>query len=311
MPVHNGERWLAQALESALAQTFSDFEVVVVDDGSTDGSASVVESFAERDPRVRLVRMAHAGVRCARGVSLVEARGRFVGFLDADDEWLPTRLERQFPYVDERTVVFSDAYLADGDGRIERRYSEWRPVPPLHYPATGLFPHLLALGCFVHIVTVLAPRQLLLDAGAFHALHSSQDTGGTEDYEMWLLLGLRGATFHYLDEPLALYRRHADQITADGWKMMDAEGATLDALMPEARGNDRRLLRQARRHWRKRAEMIHRKHGWRQILAGDTGAARRALGRSLRVRPYSPYAWLALSLTLCPPLARRVVRGRV
>ena len=313
MPVYNGERWLARAVESVLAQTFADFELVVVDDGSTDGSAAIVESFAERDPRVRLVRTAHGGVRLARSVSLAEARAPLVAFLDADDEWLPARLERQLPYVDERTVVFADAYMAYEDGRSDRRhYSDWCRPPDLRYPATGFFPHLLGSCCFVWIGTVLAPRQLLLDAGSFRypELHGLRSAEVAEDFEMWLLLALRGARFHYLDESLAVYRRHPDSLSVDWlWpRVLFAEAVVFDALMSEARGGDRRLLR---RQKRQTLEVAYRKRGWQQILAGDTAAARRSLARSLRFRPYSLRAWSALSLTFSPPLARRLVRGRV
>ncbi len=309
--VYNGERWLAQALESALGQTFPDFEVVVVDDGSTDGSASIVESFAERDERVRLVRTTHAGLVSARSASLLEARGRFVAFLDHDDEWLPVRLERQLPHVDEQTVVFSDAQVAEGDEPADHRWSEWFPAPALQYPATGLFPHLLDVP-FIPMLTVLAPRDLLLRAGAFRhgELHGFR-TGGVEDYEMWLLLALRGARFHYVDEPLAVYRLHAGQLSANRLLMAEGGIAVYGSLMSEARGENRRLLRRARQRDRRRSEVALRKDGWRQILSGDVRAARRTLAGSLRIRPQSYRAWLALVLTLCPPLARRTVRGRV
>lgn len=332
MPVYNGERWLPQAIGSVLAQTFEDFELVVVDDGSTDGSAAVVESFAERDARVRLVRAPHDGEPAARAVSLAEARSSLVAFLDADDEWLPNRLERQLPYADERTVVFADSYVADEDRRTERRYSDdFARAPDLRYPAEGLFPHLLVRGSFIMIGTVLAPRELVLAADSFRYadLHGFQ-SNEVCDWEMWLLLALHGARFHYLDEPLAVYRRHPDQQTAlvvyeqqatwdrppnptaaDWSRLLGWMIAVLDGLMPEVRGEDRRLLRRARRQWRKMLEGECRLLGWRQIVAGQTGAARRELLRSLRACPYSPRAWVALSLTLCPPLARRLVSGRV
>lgn len=331
MPVFNGERWLARAIESVLAQTFTDFELVVVDDGSSDGSAAIVESFATRDPRVRLVRAVHAGEPATRSTALVEARAPLVAFLDADDEWLPARLERQLPFVDEGTVVFADAYLADEDKWMDTCYSAICPAPEVRYPAGDLFSYLLFRGCFIMIGTVLAPRELLRDAGGFRYadLHGFQSSEGC-DWEMWLLLALRGARFHYLDEPLAVYRTHPDQETArvfyeqsvswsrppnpdaaDWSRTLDWMLAVLDGLMPDVQGHDRRLVRQARREWRKSLEREHRMLGWREIAAGRTHAARRSLARSLRVGPRSPGAWLALGLSLCPPLARRVVRGRV
>lgn len=101
IPLYNKEASIAQTLDSVMAQECQDFEVVVVDDGSTDGGAAVVENYG--DPRIRLVRQENAGVSAARNRGIEEAKGEYVAFLDADDVWMPrflseiVALQREFP----------------------------------------------------------------------------------------------------------------------------------------------------------------------------------------------------------------------
>lgn len=99
IPVYNGERFLAEGIESLLAQTRPPDEIIVVDDGSTDGSADVARSFGDR---VRYVHQENAGPAAARNRGIREATGDFISFLDADDLWEPTKLERQLRRFDER-----------------------------------------------------------------------------------------------------------------------------------------------------------------------------------------------------------------
>jgi glycosyltransferase involved in cell wall biosynthesis len=100
LPVHDAERYLAEAVESILGQTFPDFELLAIDDGSRDGSAALLERYARRDPRVRLVRRAHAGLVATLNAGLALARGELVARMDADDVALPRRLELQVARLD-------------------------------------------------------------------------------------------------------------------------------------------------------------------------------------------------------------------
>ena len=96
IPCYNAAAFLGEAIESVLQQTFQDFEIVVVDDGSTDNSAAVAKAY----PRVRCICKGHSGISATRNAAIAEAKGEFVAFLDADDLWAPEKLEKQLAYLD-------------------------------------------------------------------------------------------------------------------------------------------------------------------------------------------------------------------
>ncbi|HWG73083.1 MAG TPA: glycosyltransferase family A protein [Acidimicrobiales bacterium] len=102
IPLYNGSPLVAETVSSVLRQTFEDLELIVVDDGSTDGSADTVESQIGGDRRARLVRCANGGVAAARNRGLAQSEGRFVAFVDQDDLWYPDKLRRQVELMDRR-----------------------------------------------------------------------------------------------------------------------------------------------------------------------------------------------------------------
>lgn len=101
VPAHNAEKWLVPTLKSACSQTLDAIEILVVDDGSTDGTVGLVEEMAARDPRIRLIRQENGGVGAARNTAIRAARGEFLAPLDADDIWYPEKLERQVRAMQE------------------------------------------------------------------------------------------------------------------------------------------------------------------------------------------------------------------
>lgn len=119
VPAYNARRWIAATLETALAQTLKEIEVIVVDDGSTDDTAGMVESFTRSDPRVRLIRTQNAGVGAARNTAIKASAGEFIAPLDADDLWNPSKLEKQVrrmrEWGDKAGLVYCWSRLIDED----------------------------------------------------------------------------------------------------------------------------------------------------------------------------------------------------
>jgi glycosyltransferase involved in cell wall biosynthesis len=204
IPVRDGGRYIVAALESALAQTDPDLEVVVVDDGSSDDTAALVEGVQTRDARVRLLRLTRgSGLVDALNFGLEQARGDFVARLDADDLAMPDRLEQQLSFLDANpgvAVVGSALDLVDGRGTHVGRVDH--PTEP------GTVRLRLIQG------NVLAHSAVVIRRDRLDATCSYRRTfAHAEDYDLWL----RIADSHDLAnvaEPLTRYRIHADQVSA-------------------------------------------------------------------------------------------------
>src|SRR5215510_13638387 len=118
IPIYNGERFLRESLESVLAQTFQDYEIVCVDDGSMDGSCALLKQYGAR---VRVIQLANAGQSAARNVGVRQASGGFVAFLDQDDRWYPSKLAQQVTVLSAEpdvVMVHCNYDRIDGDGRV-------------------------------------------------------------------------------------------------------------------------------------------------------------------------------------------------
>ncbi len=165
IPLYNKEPYIARALNSVLTQTFQDFEVIVVDDGSTDGGATIVRGFD--DPRIRMIQQENQGVSAARNQGIEAARAEMVAFLDADDEWLPEfletimRLREKFP----EAGLYGTAYEVHFPGTIARRaYIKDKGERLL----SSYFGALVNFGSNIfNSSSFAAPRNVLIDAGCY------------------------------------------------------------------------------------------------------------------------------------------------
>lgn len=161
--VYNEEQYVAEAVQSILAQSFGDFEYIIIDDGSTDESVTLLERFSREDERIRLVRRPHIGRTRALNEALALARARFIAVMDANDMALPTRLAEQVRFLLEHsgTVCVGSQYeTIDGDGR-----SIDRPRWPSDAPSIRQL--LLAGRCAICHVTSMTRRRAVLAAGGY------------------------------------------------------------------------------------------------------------------------------------------------
>ena len=289
LPAFNAESTIASAIRSALQQTRADLEVVVVDDGSADGTAAAVEETG--DSRVRLVSQPNRGVSAARNAGIAAARGRYVAFLDSDDLWLPRYLElaaEALRSVGRPGFAYTDAYAFDPmTGMVGPRGMVGRrpPVPPPTDPSEFLL-ELLERN-FVHVSTTV-PREVLEAVGGFDAAATP-----AEDYGLWLRIAVSGYDVAWIPGKNALYRIHPEQASRDELKLRRGEAAALRTIQVEDLPTpSHRALLERRRH--------KLEHELRLLQGGAplAGAARKFRRRIGRLRSA---AGLGLSCRERPP----------
>lgn len=246
IPAYNAARTISSAVRSALGQTESQLEVVVVDDGCSDGTVAVIESIV--DPRVRLVSQPNRGLPAARNAGIAAARGAYIALLDSDDLLLPRflALSRQALEITPKPgFAYTDAYVLDtGAGRLRRRSAMARanpPVPPPENP--GEFLAAMLRGNFVYVSTLI-PRSVLDHVGTFDEARTS-----CEDYELWLRILLAGYRAAWVPGRHAVYRKHPGQMSKNLVTMTRNLADVYDGLSPEALPTEahRELLARRRR----------------------------------------------------------------
>ena len=104
-PCYNGSDYIAETIESVMAQSYSNWEMIVVDDGSKDSTASIVQNYVEKDARIKLIRQKNKGSAAARNNGIKSAKGRYIALLDSDDVWMPEFLEKQIAFMKEKNAV--------------------------------------------------------------------------------------------------------------------------------------------------------------------------------------------------------------
>jgi len=199
MPVYDAEAYLAEALESILAQTFGDFELIAVDDGSRDGSLAILESTAARDPRLHVIARPHAGIVSARNAALGVAQGQWLAVMDADDVAHPERLARQVAYLrshPEISALGAEVEIIDPEGWPIRRLNV-----PLEHAAIDAALMRGRGDALVHPVATFR-RKALLAAGGYREGYDS-----VEDLDVYLRLAEHGRLAN-LPETLLRYRHH-------------------------------------------------------------------------------------------------------
>lgn len=207
IPAYNAMNYLPETVESVLRQTFTNFEVLIIDDGSSD---NIVQWASELvDTRVKLIKQANQGVSAARNAGIARAQGEYVAFLDADDLWEPTKLEKQVRCLEDNPVVglvHTWMILADEQGKSKGKL--------IASNAEGDVWQQLVVRNTILTSSVMVRRCCFENVGVFDCSLRSY-----EDWELWIRIASR-YSFTLIKEPLVLYRQHTSN-TSNNWQVME------------------------------------------------------------------------------------------
>jgi teichuronic acid biosynthesis glycosyltransferase TuaG len=208
MPAYNAMNYISESIESVVQQTYPHWELIIIDDGSTDKTKEIVAPYLTADCRIKYLWQPNGKQGKARNNGLRHANGKYVAFLDADDIWLPNKLHTQLKEIEEHRVdlVFSDAYIFES-----LPVDKFRKMNTV----TGLFKGKEAIMQMLEInripiLTVIVKKEALEKVGGFSEKEAIQNN---EDYHLWLKLLLDGYTFYASPEITSAYRDHLGSVT--------------------------------------------------------------------------------------------------
>jgi len=293
IPTYNYARFLGEAIQSVLDQTFQDFEIIVVDDGSTDNAKEVVEKF--KDTRIRYIYQDHRGASAAQNVALHAARGEYITGIGADDIYLPQNLEIKVNLLDSRPeidLVCSDVYgFDDKTGPIvgslwhgpTAQYSGFDPVKAVSQPLKEL----LRYGC-VFLVQASLIRSKVFDVVGYF----DESLSASEDWDLVIRIVQR-FRLEIIDLPLLKLRRHDANLSIDPVKSYLGAVAITDKLIrtiPLSR-EELKLLKQ-------KLLPLHTRVGREALLGGKEAVARIAFISAIKLAPWNfrLYNYLFFSL---------------
>ncbi len=272
-PTYNREAFLPAAIESVLAQSYKEFELIIVDDGSTDNSRELINAYADKDPRVKYLYQENQRQSVARNYALSIAKGDFICFLDSDNYWPHDKLEKSlkaFEQHPEADIVYGDCITIDEQGNELHRNNMRR--------YSGSIAALLLKDNFVSMNTTMTRRKCFNEMGGMSGKRRVAD-----DYDLWLKFSAR-YRFQYIPEFLAYYRVMENQISSNKKLRFETnEKIILDflAAFPDAVSEYEKKAGLTAFYTRKA----------RHYAASDKKEAYKAIRIALGINPFSLGVW--------------------
>jgi glycosyltransferase involved in cell wall biosynthesis len=298
MSVYNGERYLRPAVESILAQTLADFEFVIIDDGSTDASPSILRQYADRDPRVKVTVRENRGLPATLNEAFATSHGKYLARMDCDDVALPKRFERQVALLDADPAVACTGgwfQLIDGRGRLLTTLSP--PAGDAAIQAKLLRGH----AAICHPCAMIR-RTAMERVGGYDTRFTT-----AQDLDLWLRLGEVG-TLANVAEPVLQFRLHKSSVSEtkreqqremgrlacdEAWLRRGLTGMTYEAEEPWRPGSDR-----ASRH------RFAMQYGWWAWGSGQRKTALHYAAKAIAAMPLKAEGWNLAGCAILKPRAR-------
>ncbi len=291
LPCYNGAKWLSDSIESILCQTEGNFELIIVNDGSTDNSEEIIANYF-KDARIRYIYQKNAGFTKAVNRGINESTGSFIGFIGQDDLWMPDKLRKEASYLrkhEELGLVFSNYYYINNLGSITEKVSSRLPA----FSSKQELIRYLFLTNFIGFETVLVRKECFKTVGLL-----DEQLFGFSDHDLWLRMA-DSYQFGYLPYFLLKKRRHDKQ---------------LGKIMPEKVLNDEFVLTNKavlkygflKSDLPKKLSSLYFAWGLELIRMNDVEQARHKLLHTIR---YDPLKFKALLAYMCPKLYIKISKS--
>jgi glycosyltransferase involved in cell wall biosynthesis len=280
IPTYNAVHFLPISIESALSQSYQDFEIIIIDDGSSDNTKEVAHSYIDKNPhKIRYFWQENKGLAMARNSGIAQSQGEYLALLDSDDKWLPCRLQEGVKILDADPsvgLVHGKVTCIDNNGN-EVRTGKRNPKFLSGYIFDNIFLRKEDIAC----PTVLFRRSCCDDVGIFDAKLSRL---GCEDRDLWLRIAQKYKII-FIDKVLSYYRKSSQSMSSNQKKMIEARLYVVDKYCPIDDQSKRRLRNKA-------LARIFRNIGDEFLLKKDYTNARHEYQKAIGYDPLAFWPWV-------------------
>ena len=281
IPVYNSKQFIGQTIDSVFNQEYQDFEVIIVDDGSCDGTEKVISKYKDR---LTYIRKENEGISIARNTGIEQTRGEYIAFIDHDDIWLPEKLREQISLLDnnkEIRICFSDAYIIDEKGR--RNGTLFKISPPY----SGMVFRQLLEENFIPVITAVVKKEVFKGTGLFNPRYRI-----AEDWDFFLRVSKRYPVA-FINRPLAEYRIHAGSFSRQRDIMLTEAISIMNKYTGSLDKTTARTVEMRKRKFQFNLGVIYLQEGMRN-------KARDFFLAKVREEPFSFCFYLGLVVTFLP-----------